>query len=249
MTFEGGGENAKDSKTDMEGGGDANAKDAKVVALFGATGRTGSIILSEALGRGWHVRVLVRDAKKLPAELVQSAGERLTVVEGGLDAEKVRATLGGGESGRPAVSAVLSALGPSDNGKERVITRALECIVEEMGRAGVRRPAMTAGAGLPQPGDTPGLADRLFRGLLGLLAGNVLADMAGACRAAQAAPELEWTIARAGRLTDGGPAPVRAGPVGGPGMGVAVSRGSLARFLVEAVEKGLYVKEAPMVCN
>lgn len=39
------------------------------LALVGATGRLGGHVLREALGRGWHVRALVRDAGRLPAGL------------------------------------------------------------------------------------------------------------------------------------------------------------------------------------
>ena len=38
------------------------------VALFGATGRSGRLVLAEAQRRGWPVRALVREASRLPAD-------------------------------------------------------------------------------------------------------------------------------------------------------------------------------------
>ncbi len=223
---------------------------AVTVAIFGATGRTGAMVLREALTRGWHVRILVRDAKKVPHDIVQNAGDRLAVLDGSIEADKVRATLGG-ENG-PFVSAVLSTLGPVSNAKADagVITRALECIVAEMQRAKIRRLVMTAGAGVSQAGDKPGFVDKVIRGALGLFAAQLLADMTGACAVVQAAPDIDWTIARAPRLIDGEAAgEPKVGMVGTAGMGISVSRGTLARFVVDAVEKASHIREAPMVSD
>ncbi|MBC8098515.1 MAG: NAD(P)H-binding protein, partial [Armatimonadetes bacterium] len=59
------------------------------IALFGATGRTGSRVLALALQRGWTVTALVRNPQKLTV-----THERLTVITGELsDEDAVRRSL------------------------------------------------------------------------------------------------------------------------------------------------------------
>jgi uncharacterized protein YbjT (DUF2867 family) len=54
----------------------------RTVLLLGGTGRTGRLVLSQLLGRGVNVRVIVRSADRLPDEVSGEAG--LTVVEADL---------------------------------------------------------------------------------------------------------------------------------------------------------------------
>jgi hypothetical protein len=54
----------------------------QTVLLLGATGRTGQRVLVQLLGRGFSVRVVVRSARRLPADAAKDPG--LTVVEGEL---------------------------------------------------------------------------------------------------------------------------------------------------------------------
>jgi NAD(P)-dependent dehydrogenase (short-subunit alcohol dehydrogenase family) len=62
------------------------------VAVFGATGVTGLLVLRALLSRGHTVRALTRSPNKIPADLAQS--DSLTVVVGELtDEEKLREVL------------------------------------------------------------------------------------------------------------------------------------------------------------
>ena len=54
----------------------------QTVLLLGGTGRTGGRVLQQLLGRGVHVRALVRSAERLPAGVADDP--RLTVVEADL---------------------------------------------------------------------------------------------------------------------------------------------------------------------
>jgi len=54
----------------------------QTVLLIGGTGRTGGRVLEQLLGRGIHVRAIVRSAEKLPADVAQRPG--LSVVEADL---------------------------------------------------------------------------------------------------------------------------------------------------------------------
>lgn len=107
------------------------------LALFGATGRTGSQVLAQALEAGHAVRALARE----PAALGDRPG--LTVVQGDvLDPAAVAETIRGAD-------AVLSALGGGDV-KNPGVTRAegMRRIAAAMRALGVRRVVALAGAGI-----------------------------------------------------------------------------------------------------
>ena len=60
--------------------------------LLGGTGRTGGRVLQQLLGRGVHVRAVVRSAERLPAGVTDDP--RLTVVEADLLAAFLAPDLG-----------------------------------------------------------------------------------------------------------------------------------------------------------
>lgn len=111
------------------------------IALFGASGGTGRLVLAQALARGWPVRALARD----PARLASVPG--LAVVAGDArDAAAIEATIDG-PGGR--VGAVLVALGMHDIGVPATdFSDSVKAIVEAMKRRGVRRIVAIASGGV-----------------------------------------------------------------------------------------------------
>jgi putative NADH-flavin reductase len=118
----------------------------QAVALFGASGRTGRLVLAEALRRGWPVRALVRDAAKLPA----AAGLTLAVGDA-RDSGAVDETLQA--AGAPAVRAVLCTLGMHDFSVPATdFSDSVRAIVAGMRRAGLKRLVVVAsGSALADP--------------------------------------------------------------------------------------------------
>jgi len=114
------------------------------IAVFGATGRTGKLVLAEAAHRGWPVRALVRDASRLPAR------DGLVVQQGDTrDAAAVRSLLEGtgGKAGR--AGAVICALGMSDITVPATdFSDSVKTIVSAMQASGVRRIVAIASAGV-----------------------------------------------------------------------------------------------------
>jgi putative NADH-flavin reductase len=83
------------------------------IVLYGATGRAGSRILTELLGRGHEVVAIVRDLDRDPERLAPNDG--LTAVEGDLSgAEEIAERIGGAQ-------AVVSAYGPPPDKTEQLI--------------------------------------------------------------------------------------------------------------------------------
>ena len=108
-------------------------------ALFGGTGRVGSVLLAHAIAAGHSVNALVRDAGRLTL-----THERLTVVEGVLDdGESVAATLAGTDAAlvRRTVTDVLGVLRRREAGDGSAADGAVFLVVDGWGSA--RRAACT----------------------------------------------------------------------------------------------------------
>jgi hypothetical protein len=128
------------------------------VTLFGATGRTGGLVMERALSTGHEVTVLVRDPSKLKQP---QAG--LHVIQGdarqaGAVAETVQGT-----------DVVISALGSGGD----TLTLFGRNVMAAMERMGVKRIVSLVGASVVVPGDLPS-RDPHFAGLTARLWGNNL---------------------------------------------------------------------------
>ena len=151
------------------------------IAIIGATGFIGSVILREALQRGHQVSAIVRHPEKLPEH------PALTALKGDITIETEAAALLAGQA------AVISAYSPGsitgDVSQQYIST--YHSIINAMKTAGVKRLLVTGGAGSLEvaPGvqlvDTPAIPDEWKAGVLGLR--EVLYLL-------RAEPELEWTF-------------------------------------------------------
>lgn len=208
------------------------------LALLGATGRTGTHALTTALDRGHQVTVLVRDVERLPRAL---RGRVRVVVGDSTDPATLADLLTGAD-------AVVSALGPV--GKQRDLhTRTARALVAVMSTAGPRRFIGVSGAGIDVPGDQKATKDKILSKLIQTLGGQVVKDKP-AEYAVWAASDLDWTLVRPPRLTD-------AAASGGTleqdahssTRSTKISRADLGAFLIDAVERGLYLRQAPFVAS
>jgi putative NADH-flavin reductase len=199
------------------------------LAIFGGTGRTGVHLVQQALAAGHEVTALARTPSKFTIQ-----HEKLKVVQGDVEnLEAVRQTVAG-------TDAVLSAIGPHDQGMKNIITA--------MKEAGVRRLIMASGAGVPQPGDEPTFINNLISGLIKTFSRKVY-DEAVAFVGTAANSGLDWTVIRAPRLVD---SPAKGtfyvGKLG-KGMGMALTRADLADFMLRQLDDPTWVGKAPVVTN
>jgi len=204
------------------------------ITVFGATGRTGVPLVRQALDRGHDVVAFARSPEKLPVE-----DPALAVVEG--DAY-------GGDGVAEAVAgadAVVSVLGQTDEGPDDLLTVAGDNVIAAMREAGVDRLVTLVGAGVREAGEDVSLSGKAMGVLLKLFARDVLEDAAEHVRRVGAS-DLDWTVVRAPRLTDGeGTGEYRAGDIA---LGYeSVARADVARFILDCVEEDLYVGELPKV--
>lgn len=206
------------------------------LALFGGSGRTGRLVLDEALAAGYTVRVLARRA----ASIAQTSPS-LTVIEGDvLDPAAVGRTLDGSD-------AVISVFGQVKGSSPTLQADGTRIITEGMRKRGIRRIVTLSGGGLPYPEqDRPKVPDRLIRFLLQRISGHVLADAEAHLEVLKASG-LDWTVVRGPVLTD---APktgaYRVGWVG-VNAGTRIGRADLAEFILGQVDDTRFVHQLPFV--
>lgn len=208
-----------------------------VIALFGATGKTGSRVLARAVGAGHEVRVLVRDPGK-----VGTVSDQVRVVTGDvLDAAAVDTTVAGADM-------VLSLVGQVKGSPRDLQARGTRLIVEAMKHHDVSRVVTLSGGGLRAPQDRPKLPDKMISAALKLMAGHVLAD--AECHLAVLEESgLDWTVVRGPRLTEkAGKGRYRVGWVG-VNASTQISRDDLADFIMTQVGDRHFVHQLPFISD
>jgi putative NADH-flavin reductase len=187
--------------------------------VLGATGKTGSEIVSLALTRGHEVTAFVRSPEKL------SPAGSLTIVRGDpRDPENMAAAL-------PGHDAVLSTIGPHPREALRPSTLVTDCAratVEAMTASGVPRLVIVSAAVLfPEKG--------LYFAFFRWLTKHHARDLRGMEDIVRGSG-LAWTIARPPRLIQSPEASFRAVRDALPPGSRAMSFRAVAAFMLDAVE-------------
>lgn len=170
------------------------------VTVIGSAGRTGRLVLAEAVRRGHKVTAFTRRAEALAALSDLAA----VVIGDGRDPQAVRQAVAHAD----AVIAIVSA--PGRKGPHHTAAVA-EVLTEAMSEAGTRRLVVTSAYPIVA------VRPRLPMALLRRVFADAYAD-AGRMERIVRASDLDWTVVRLNRLTDG------------PARGrVRISRGLLDR--------------------
>jgi uncharacterized protein YbjT (DUF2867 family) len=185
------------------------------LVVLGATGRTGRLVVEQALAAGHSVTALVRSPEKLA-----TGHTNLRVIEGeATEASAVSGALEGAD-------AIISTLG----GTGSVIADSTRAIVAAAGRTGVSRVVVLSTFAAER--DRLGAGTRL---LTGLGMGAMLKDKTAGEEMLRRS-DLEWTIVYASILSDG-PASgsVAVVPKGAKrGLSEKISRADVAAWMVQA---------------
>ena len=155
------------------------------IAVIGSTGGTGILLLREAIRLGHQVTAFARDEAKLSGV----DGLAGVVLGDGRDAAAMRKAVDGQD-------AVISSV--SGRGKPDVMRDIARTMTESMHEVGVRRLVATSSYGMiaTKPYLVAGIVRRVFA--------KQFADQQAADEVISRT-ELDWTIARATRLTTGHP--------------------------------------------
>lgn len=205
------------------------------IAILGSTGRTGTLVLSEAVARGHQVTALVR----APGSLQNHRA--VTMVEGDIyDPDALARTIDG-------TQAVISAVGARGRTKD-LHTMLARNTITAMNSAGVERFVGVSVGGLDIPGDRKGPRDRAIGALARTLAGAASADRDREYQAWQASG-LEWTLIRVPRLVDGEASTPPATDSHTPPSRTQLHRAALAGLLLDCATTGQFVRQAPFAAD
>ncbi|MGK8520952.1 NAD(P)-dependent oxidoreductase [Nocardia asteroides] len=205
------------------------------IAVFGATGTVGRLVVERALREGHEVTAFTRSAAG-----VRQRHDRLRVVEGDvLDPHSVRRAVEGQD-------AVLISLG---NGRKGVVRAGgTEAVIEAMRRTGVKRLICQTTLGV---GDSRGNLNFLWKYVMfGLLLRPAYADHVQQERYVRAS-DLDWTIVRPSAFTD---APAtgsyrRGFPADERGLTLKIARADIADFMIEQLTDTTYLRQAAGISN
>jgi uncharacterized protein YbjT (DUF2867 family) len=204
------------------------------IAVLGATGRTGQVLVAELLRRGHEVTVLARTPDRLGA----TDGSVRVVTGSSTDADALASLLDGAQ-------AAVSTLGPTSR-DSTVMSQTARVLVPAMQQRGIRRYVGVSGMGVDIEGDLKGRKDRMISSVIRRVGGLMATDKAQEYRILDAS-DLDWTLVRPPRLIDG-PATGRVvHDAHTPGRSSSIRRADLAAFLADVVEQDLYVGQSPFV--
>jgi len=208
------------------------------LTVFGSTGRTGMALIAQALDAGYDVTAYARN----PAKVRVIDSDRLEVVEGELgDRPSMERAIAGAD-------AVISVLGPGGKVSDTALSDGTKNIVDAMKSVGVDRLVAISTGSVKDAQDRPDFVYGLLVALIKLGvrgAYDEIIRMGDVVRSS----ELKWTLVRVGLLDDGELRPIRVGHYGRGEVKLAVSRQSVAKFMLDQSDSEEYVGQAPAISN
>jgi putative NADH-flavin reductase len=207
------------------------------IIIFGATGETGKLLVTQALAKGHTVSVFVRNPAGLPQD------PRLRVIQGDLfDFATVVDAVRGHR-------AVLSALGARTRKKEGVLAEAIPLILEGMRQEYVQRLVVLGAAGLARDyGKYQNALTRMgFWSARNIFLKHPFNDQAAQERLL-AQSDVDYTIVRAPRLMDGPfTGKYRVLPDALPPGGLKVNRADVADFMLLQLTDPRFHRQGPYI--
>lgn len=203
------------------------------IIVFGASGKTGKLVVEQALTLQHKVTAFVRNPTKL-----QINHTNLHIIQGdALDEEAVKTAVSGQD-------VVISCLGSRGGlSKTTALHEMTLNIVNGMKDHHVWRIIYMASAGIDK--EIPGLIGKLTMKMLG----NVLQDHHNAVEVIKA-NNLTWTVARPMGLSDNPPTgSYREEHQGVPKGSRSISRGDVADFITRAIEDEKYLNQSIALGN
>ncbi len=214
------------------------------VVILGATGPSGILLIEEALTAKHIIVVYARSPQKLPAHLNKHPD--ITIIKGELEDPKAL------DTALTGADAVLSALGPScGNPSGTPIARGYSVVLDAMRRQGVKRLIALGTASIKDEHDKYSLVYWAMVSGVALSARSAYKDIVAVGEVIRACEDIDWTIVRVPFLKDEKNREVLAGYIGdgGAGAGYTLARLGFAVFVLRELEKGEWIKQAPLITS
>jgi len=207
------------------------------VVVLGAAGRTGQLIVEEALRAGHRVTAAVRKPGNFPAAATNAG---LRVVRADVrDSDSLHGVISGHD-------AVVSAFGPAGRKALSLYSDGARATVSAMRNAGVDRYLAITSVGVRH--DDPHLS-WWYRNLIWPIGKDLYADMS-LMEDIVRATDLDWTFVRPTYLQDREPTGVyRVTDNSSPENGWKITRADVARFIIEELEEHRWSRRAPSLAE
>lgn len=200
------------------------------VAVIGAAGSTGKLIVKHALRQAHDVTAVVRD----PAKMTDVAGAKVVRADM-MNIDELAAAIAGHD-------AVVFAAGPPHMKASTVRTDGARNTVAAMKRAGIKRLIAISGLGAGETREHMGFF--VSKIIVPLILGRLLADQNGLEQAIRAS-DLDWTLVRPGEMKDEGSKGGVKVSQDGTGISMNVSRDDVAKFIVDELTASRHIRNAP----
>jgi nucleoside-diphosphate-sugar epimerase len=218
-------------------GGEAVVTAMSRLAVFGATGLTGGLVVQQALAQGHTVSALVRDPNRMTL-----THPRLTVIAGDptllRDVERC-------VHGADAVIHCLGIGGKGDGKPTSLISGSVKVVLAAMRRYGVPRIVCMSNVGAGDSGTW--FANRIIIPLF-LRWLVPIVDDKNRMESALKESSVEWVSVRLPNIVEGPVKPCRVS-ADGRSIGLSITSESAALFLLEQVSSDKYLRRAPSVSN
>ncbi len=153
------------------------------VTVFGANGKIGSLVVAEALHRGYNVVAFVHHIVTLEQT------DHLTIIQGDIyNPDEVAAALTGSDF-------VISALGSWGTPKKDILTIGMGHIIAGMQQHAISTVISLTGADARASGDTLGMLHRMMHVMIKVFANKILIDGERHIALLEQS-QLDWTVVR-----------------------------------------------------
>lgn len=204
------------------------------ITVFGATGKVGRLVVSEALSRGHDVVAFVHSSSNF------TKNKHLRIVNGDVyNPEAVAEAIQGS-------SAVISALGSWGTPNKDILKKGIENIIPTMENYKVSRIVSLTGHGANAPGDKFDPLHIVSRWMLVLLAPRILHDGEDHIKQLMAS-KLDWTVIRSSLMVERGNPDKSTLTLKRPLPLAMIHRKAVATSLVDLAGNIDFNKQAPFI--
>lgn len=205
------------------------------IAVIGGTGKAGKFVIKNLLGKGYKIKMLVRNPQK-----VEFLNDSIELVNGNVENfEDIHTLL-------QECDALISTLG-QDFMKNPIFFKATENIYKAMTGLNIKRYIMVAGIAINTPSDKKNTKIKITSKLMKLFFSRTINDKQLAFDFLKES-NLDWTVVRVPmiKLTDNKD---NVKTDLSDCKGSKISSADLAEFMVNQLNEKHYIKKAPFVFN
>ncbi|HFK1458550.1 TPA: SDR family oxidoreductase [Bacillus cereus] len=205
------------------------------IAILGANGKAGKILVNEALEKGYQVKILTRNSTN--TEKINKNIE--TIIGDARNFSTIQDLLQG-------CSAVINAVGQPKN-ESYIFSTVTKHILEAMKESKIKRYILISGGSLNVTGDQKGIINKIGATLFKLFLPKMMQDKYKELQIIQNS-EVDWTIVRLPFVIEGnGIGSIKESLVDMPG--IKIQNGDIAPFVIKQINSDKYVGKCPFISN